>query len=821
MFLLLASVICDSLVLVDAYDSVEYLDIWNTGPPPTRFVWGDENGRLEDNEYPGGDQGVDLSRNKTINGEEKTLAQHIQDEYWSIHSSYGKTSLPDEMKQYHAAAWRNFLVDRNEPWGTEVKRIKARVIVDTYFGRFHCSGLFMPPGEKVTIQIPDIARNKIGIIYNQQVRNFNGYGGTQKRLFATRWETIHLDRQDNDVIWPYGAYLAFDVNPDTFDEPLEIIVGGAVLTPWFRYGVDTDEDWNTKISQYPGLVACFENGNGQFIMPAEKVRDIKNPSLAMRFYRSCAQVMESTCVKSNSYGGTGPRWTGRERVPCYWYFDAYVPAGAACAYIGWLFSCFPLGWIGGCLNGYGAMRGCWGHLHELGHHHQGGWGIGYTGEVTNNVLVVTCYAYYSRISGFRREDGNGGITWSEWPGWEFVTHPFSCMFTNRDICQWVALLHGFGCTKMREFIRSDWKNEYCDKWSIGTTAAYIVRAAHIFGYDIRDHLIWNSYGDDVKQECGEGSECDRLLKNMSVKPFWGVANIYQTGYEVNGTTFETARSWTLQYQEWKVFNFSGYQNSWKRNESFTITTLRPGRGTWKEISYGVYNYTPPLDRPGDVDEWWLTYHESHTDQDVVTYGTIRQEIIGKHFWYRYEDLQEKEALNVTDAYNMTQYWEGKVNRSRGSGIKVDKDSIQDLKSFVTIVKGTLVPPESGKYTFYAKCDERLLFYMSQQPLAYEVEADKEALVLTVDDGKVYENDWAPYHSKEMVLNKGDTWNYCLVLYNHYGNGLAQIGYSLNDGNIKDFPTDNTTYAGISACVSSKNRTDARYQRLRIGHCKQR
>ena len=518
----------------------------------------------------------------------------------------------------------------------------------------------------------------MGIIYNQQVRNWNGYSGSVKRLFATRWETIQLDRVINNVIWPFGAYLAFDVNPDTFSQPLEIIISGVVPIPWFRYGIDTDADWEES-KKNPGLVACLESGNGQFIMPRATAMQITNPSGAMRFFRSCSEVMEATCVKSNSYGGCGPRASGRERVPVYWYFDVYVPAGEACAYVGWIFICMPLYWVGSSFSGL-TIQGAsaWGHLHELGHHHQGGWGIGYTGEVSNNCLVVICYSAYHLASEWRYESGEGDMGYSSWPsGWESVVHPYTISFATGDLQQWVSLVHGFGAEKMREFIYSDWNNMYYDKSTYGNVGAYLLRAAVVFGMDISHHLEYFGY------KLPDGSSCKEaaidVLKNLTeernLKPWYQVANVFQTGYERNGTRYETARPYVMTYGTTKVFNFTKYTRSRKGN--WQITSFRGGRGTWEELSPGCYNYTPPTTNVGEPDEWWLTYHESEIDQDVVTYGRIRQNMIGNEWqrmdvgeslWYDGIIAMYNETYNRTAAEALPfGDWRG-----RGSGMQTGK-----------------------------------------------------------------------------------------------------------------------------------------------------
>ena len=53
----------------------------------------------------------------------------------------------------------------------------------------------------------------------------------------------------------------------------------------------------------------------------------------------------------------------------------------------------------------------------------------------------------------------------------------------------------------------------------------------------------------------------------------------------------------------------------------------------------MYQYTPPADKPTELDEWRLVYHETTTNQDTISYGTIQFDVTGNKF---------RRFLNVTD-----------------------------------------------------------------------------------------------------------------------------------------------------------------------------
>ena len=677
----------------------------------------------------------------------------------------------------------------------KVDRVKVRYTLDSRFAYHHCSGIYMCPGEVVTVEVPQIAGGKVKAQYNRQVFSYRHGGndtdsGGQTRLPDYHSGEIVLKSGMNRLAWPYGGFLSFGVSIDAFSEPIELIISGGVLTPWFRFGVDTEADWE-RIKKYPGLVACFETGNLQMIMPASEVRQATGINLAMRFFRSCAQVMESVSSKPC---GAGPRANGRERVPNFWYFDVYVVHKvAAMAYVGLNFVQMPTMWAASTALGESLVRsGCWGLLHELGHHHQQNWGAGdrkANVEVTNNALIVLCYTYYSLVSESRYEQGNGGIGFSSGTWQDHIySHPYGCTFSKGWLEQYVSLIHAFGQAKMREFIRSDVQNLYYDK-SKGTYVAYAIRAAHVLGVDLRPHLRFHGVDFDQQPNKDDLKKIDEL----HVKPWYPVCNIYQTGYEVNGQVFETSRPWILKYGEKKIFDFKQYTKSREGHGTFSIGDLRGGRGTWKLVREGVYEYTPPRENPSEPDEWRLTYHESETNQDIITYGRIRQEVNGNAF-SRFSNIRASSGTYTPlEAYKATK---GVTASATGYGTGISIDTTNG-DNFVSVCRGTFVAPQSGNYTFYADMDDAALFYLSERQLSFDPDIDRKYLLLNDNNGhhtynKQYASDWH-------ILTKGKAYSFCFVIYNHGGSGRGKIGYVVDGkGDIVDVPSANVLLPGCKA-----------------------
>lgn len=428
---------------------------------------------------------------------------------------------------------------------------------------------------------------------------------------------------------------------------------------------------------------------------------------------------------------------------------------------------------------------CWGTLHEMGHQHQNGWTFYDSSEVTNNVLVLICYSYYSAVSYYRTvgQDGSFGIP-DHGGGWDFLGHGYASVKERGELHHWNTMLTAFGPKKLREFIHADAHQMYYDRNTYGRYQTWVLLAGKIFGYDFRKCMEYHGWG--LPQE----GAYVKVLEDMHLKPWYPVVNAFQTGYDVDGTLVETARPLRIPYGRKYRFNFNTCTKSREGQGSFEIVELKPGLGKWEKIENGVYDYTPVSD-PSIVDEWRLVYHETTTDQTTVSYGRLKLIITGNEF-DRYADINPGSG-SIIDAYRMTKGRQPSASGT-GTGMRISSASGR----YVTVSRGTIVPTQSGNYTFYAAPDEQALLYLSRRPLALDPDIDQKYRTLI---------DTAGWHTSYDV-NKGSDWHileagreyyYCFVLYNSEGGGSGKIGYRINStGNIQDFPDNRVVFNGITA-----------------------
>jgi hypothetical protein len=73
--------------------------------------------------------------------------------------------------------------------------------------------------------------------------------------------------------------------------PMTIEVSGCVQMPWFRLGVDTNEDWNERISKYPAPWAEVQTKTIILTVESKYVRNVKNMVALAQWWGKAACIM--------------------------------------------------------------------------------------------------------------------------------------------------------------------------------------------------------------------------------------------------------------------------------------------------------------------------------------------------------------------------------------------------------------------------------------------------------------------------------------------------------------------------------------------------
>lgn len=246
------------------------------------------------------------------------------------------------------------------------------------------TGLYVSPGEKVTIKAP---KGVEGMGYR--------IGGYHCRLNPKKIKKLlrapeicvsgDLKPGENVVSSEYGGHLYILFQQGAPGKKMTFTVSGAVKSPDFVLGKSNPEQWKKEVAQ--SAVPYGEMVCDRIIltMPVASMRKVADPEEMMKYYD------DMIAVDMNHYNGltdNNPDLLHRSpTLPWRLVFDIQVCAGAAHA--GYPIAC-PMRWADRAID-LDMMRHddrAWGFYHEIGHNNQTWcWKWGTLGEVSCNFPI--------------------------------------------------------------------------------------------------------------------------------------------------------------------------------------------------------------------------------------------------------------------------------------------------------------------------------------------------------------------------------------------------------------------------------------------------
>jgi len=237
----------------------------------------------------------------------------------------------------------------------QAPRVSRDVVVDPRQTRWHSTGLYAAPGEKLRVKLsPPASEKGVWIRIGGHVDNI------ARRPAWKRMPRVHralLVKGDQGLVAsPFGGAVYIDIgdNPP-FSEPFTVTVENAVPAPYFVLGETSDKEWVEKIRDYPAPYAELVCDHLCISLPSKYVRDLHNPTELMQFW-------DKTVAGHDWLGGHAHLRKFPDRIN----IDVQISIGAA-------HSGYPAqgnqAW--GLLDlDHLRREGSWGWFHELGHEAQ-------------------------------------------------------------------------------------------------------------------------------------------------------------------------------------------------------------------------------------------------------------------------------------------------------------------------------------------------------------------------------------------------------------------------------------------------------------------
>lgn len=272
-------------------------------------------------------------------------------------------------------------------------RVTATVTIDAAQSRWHATGLYAPPGERLTVTLgaADAARGlalRIGAFTDE-----NWHLDDWTRAPAI-WSRHALTATATAAANAFGGPLYVEVPAGAVGGgPVAVTVAGAVEAPLFRLGVTSVAEWRDRLRRLAAPYAELGSDKLFLTVPSAAIRDLENPEPVLRFWDEVldAQADLAQRPRARAYAER----IVADRQIGYGYMHAGYPI-------------MTFTDVQDLVVDEAQLRrdGSWGHFHELGHNHQSAdWTFAGTGEVTVNLFTVYTY---DRVLGMPSHLGGPG-----------------------------------------------------------------------------------------------------------------------------------------------------------------------------------------------------------------------------------------------------------------------------------------------------------------------------------------------------------------------------------------------------------------------------
>lgn len=742
----------------------------------------------------------------------------------------------------HTASVGLYLGDVSDDEPGIIKQVTLR---PRGYSSYSVTGVYAPAGEVIKIELSDADMTATGgitihigqALYNGQSNNIWTAKGQMQR-FPNILNTMVVNKSTAEFneetgIWTayVGSFIGGPLYVRNTSATVSLTISGGVAYRHFILGSTTAEEF-AKLSESSVPYFDLEVWDRGVLHsgPLTYAKTFSYDDL----YKA-AVLWEKVSIVANANGiGTN----------CYnqgivFLYDPFVAAGAAVAFPGRSSVNCPMGWMSSSLNYTATVTsGSWGNFHEY-HHNFQNYGVGYTGEVTNNGLNLVAYSLFTNISSARQMSSYGGAGLSGWNCYTSATWAQQQVKANNinstsGLAVYSTLLHNFG---QEAFLKA---RGY-------TGARYWNRYQDVTHYDF-------SYFDQNTTRYSGGvlgtAENEYPL-------FVPVSSVYQTGrtYLYDGEKREstTMRPYVIPYGQPFTVDLRPYtMNVSNQYESGSVFI---GASTHNDFTYkikdvnsdgingtfvkagedGLYTFTPNGEiRSGKIYVTLEIYNAAdgtrewngHKLDDVDLILEFQQ----SHEWnkailerttYVYdadnmptsqEDLEAEFESGFSGSVSAVE--QDNKNKSQNSNADVwlypyarykDDASVSDYlmtPNSIVEVKGKLYFPEEGIYRIYLRGRIECALYISRDNgKTYSKEAYYDTTMNTARNDQFYPNDERTYVDVKVVAEE---WIYFkeVVIVEDLGGKASYVGLGIGSWTVPQYTTVEKHYDANGNEVSS-------------------
>lgn len=178
---------------------------------------------------------------------------------------------------------------------SDFPRVDKKLVVDNRISGSHITGLYLPAGESVTVRIPSSAitsRSFVSVIADD----------------GSEVSRTPLLNRENTVTASEGGILLFTIGESLVSDtlsPLEIYFSGAMPAPFYRYGLDSEDDLG-DLEAYGDMLIPLDCGNIRVYAPASALTQLTSLKETMGWWKSVVGYMSEALLARRTDGNISP-----------------------------------------------------------------------------------------------------------------------------------------------------------------------------------------------------------------------------------------------------------------------------------------------------------------------------------------------------------------------------------------------------------------------------------------------------------------------------------------------------------------------------------
>lgn len=425
--------------------------------------------------YPKSADKIPMNEDKVIG----TWSWESADKYTEL------TDFPTESSKWKDRSKAAEMVETYQKWRGQDSRIKASpsakdfpglpdegaelvtrtVEIDSSIGGWHSTGLYAPPGAKVTFSFSGSApKGQLSVRIGCHTDSLMNKKTTQWARLPIIGNSTGVNKGRVHLADPSGGLVYVCLHKrNKRDKTFKVKISGAIPAPLYIMGETTPEQWQEQLAQTKAPWGEIRMPRLVFTMPTKKLKECVK-------IKEVAELLQK-CMALQDWVAGWDDMTDRIRTPMRFVVDRQISVGFG-------HSGYPamgyMSWADAVADGSILTEGSWGLWHELGHNHQGApFAMEGQTEVSVNIFSLVCEVMgVGKKPYVVRGMSPDVMAPNMWTYLTDKTAGYNDAENGTQLFLWGEIMYHFGCESFREvnkaYIKRPYKNDKTsddEKWN--------------------------------------------------------------------------------------------------------------------------------------------------------------------------------------------------------------------------------------------------------------------------------------------------------------------------------------------------------------------